>query len=67
MCYMMLPDSPPSFSNQGVVSGSSRKMPGCSSNKGARWCLTSTVLVREAPIVRDTERVVTHELSIKKP
>jgi hypothetical protein len=66
-CYMMLRESPPYFSHQGVVRESSRKMPGCSSDKAARWRLTSTVSVREAPIVRDTESMVTHELSLKNP
>jgi hypothetical protein len=50
-----------------MVRGSIRKMPGSSSDKAAKQCLTSTVLGREAPIVRDTEKVVTDEFSIKNP
>jgi hypothetical protein len=42
-------------------------MPGCSSETAATWGLTSPVLVREGPIVRDTESAVTDELSIKNP
>jgi hypothetical protein len=67
MCSMMVREAPPYFSHQGAVRGSSKKMPGCSSDKAATWRLTSTVLIREAPFVRDTESVVTDELSIKKP
>jgi hypothetical protein len=67
MCYIVLQHSAPHFGTQGVVRASRRKMPGCSSDKAAKWCLTPMVLVHEAPLVRDTEGVMTDELSIKKP
>jgi len=64
MCWIRLQDSSPQFSHQSVVCGSNRKMPGCSADNTATCCQTSTAWAREGPIVRDTERVVTDELSI---